>query len=156
MPASFFPMLLLATGMPLLVSCSKDDATPACKPTNVTMKVNGELQSFQATGRGYDFGTLSIVLDRRSANSNPFWEQGVSIELPYKKTGDNLIAHFYYHQYFNRVGFDGDFADGTFTSKVLVNTNTCFYAEFSGKLSDGNQEVIITEGKLSYTYEEPF
>jgi hypothetical protein len=43
-----------------------------------------------------------------------------------------------------------------FQSDVIINRNTCFYATFSAKLNDGNQEVIITDGKISYTYENPF
>ncbi len=159
MPKPFFQTLLLAICITLAVACSKEDnETNACRPTNVTMKVNGELQSFQAMGRGIDMGgsgyTLSLVLDRREMDT--FREQGVAISLPYKKTGDHVIEHFNYHQYINSTSFDGDFINGDFTSKVITNTRTCFYAEFSGKLSDGNQEVIITEGKLSYEYEEPF
>jgi hypothetical protein len=141
-----------------LTTCKKDDATPACQETDVTMTINGEKQTFQATGRGIDMmGSgyrLSINLDRR--DDNPFRQQTAVIYLPYKKTGKNVIQHFIYSQYINNVPFDGDFTDGEFECDVITNTRFCIYATFSGKLNDGNQEVMITDGKLSYQYETPF
>ena len=143
-----------------LSSCSDDDEKKPepCLATNVTMVVNGELQSFQAQGRGIDAMQdgyrLSINLDRRS--NDPYREQTIYIILPYKKTGQNIIQEFHYRQYINGVAFEGDFLDGTFECNIITNRNTCFYATFSGKLNDGNQEIIITGGKLSYQYETPF
>lgn len=142
-----------------LFSCANDDKNEQiCLETNVTMTVNGESQSFQAIGRGIDLREngyeLQLNLDRRS--NDPLREQGIAIILPYKKTGKNIIKQFIYHQYIDRISFDGDFKTGEFESNVITNTNKCFYATFSGTLNDGNQKVIITEGKLSYQYETPF
>ena len=142
-----------------LFSCSNDDdKEQVCLETNVTMNVNGESQSFQAIGRGIDLREngyeLHLNLDRRS--NDPFREQGIAIILPYKKIGENIIEQFIYHQYIDGIAFDGDFLDGEFESNVITNTSKCFYATFSGVLNDGNQEVIITNGSLSYEYEEPF
>lgn len=141
-----------------LFSCSNDDNEQVCLETNVTMNVNGESQSFQAIGRGIDLREngyqLHLNLDRRS--NDPFREQGIAIILPYKKKGKNIIEQFIYHQYINGISFDGDFLDGEFESNVITNTSKCFYATFSGVLNDGNQEVIITNGSLSYEYEESF
>ncbi|MFV0571059.1 MAG: hypothetical protein ACK5M1_01335 [Xanthomarina gelatinilytica] len=148
-------ILILST----LYSCSNDDDNEQqCMETNVTMTVNGESQTFQAIGRGIDLRQngyeLHLNLDRR--NTDPFREQGIVIILPYKKTGENIIEQFIYHQYIDNTPFNGDFLDGEFQSNVITNTNKCFYATFSGILNNGNQEVIITEGKLSYEYEKPF
>lgn len=145
-----------------LIACSHDnnqEVVSQCTPTNVSMVVNGELQTFQAYGRGIDIAEngyiLSINIDRRNFGSTN--EQGVYLQLPYKRTGKNLIEHFIYHQYVDNVVLDGDFVtDGNFTSEILVNRETCFLATFSGTLTDGNQEVEITNGVLSYTYETPF
>lgn len=142
-----------------LFSCSNDDDNEQdCMETNVTMNVNGESQSFQAIGRGIDLREngyeLSLNLDRRS--NDPFREQGITIILPYKKNGENIIEQFIYHQYIDGISFDGDFLNGEFESNVITNTSKCFSATFSGVLNDGNQEVIITNGNLSYEYEEPF
>ena len=147
-------LLLLVT----FISCSKDNDEPVCLETNITMKINGELQNFQAIGRGIDLRQndyeLSINLDRRS--DSPFREQTFYISLPYKKTGINIFEKIIYHQYINNTLFEGDFVNGELQSKVITNTNKCFYATFSGKLNDGNQEVNITEGSISYQYESPF
>lgn len=158
-------IILLIKGLLILLminfmSCSNDDDVnqQICLETNVTIRVDGEVQTFQAIGRGIDLREngyeLSINLDRRS--NDPFREQGIAIILPYKMTGENIFEQFIYHQYIDSTPFDGDFLNGEFQSNVITNTNKCFYATFSGKLSDGNQEIIITEGKLSYEYENPF
>ena len=145
-----------------LLACSNDnnhEVTLECIPTNVSMTVNGDVQTFQAIGRGIDITEngyiLSINLDRRNFGSTN--EQGVYLELPYKRTGKNLIKNFIYHQYINNVPFDGNFVtDGNFQSEVLINRETCFSATFSGTLKIGAQEIVITKGVLNYTYETPF
>lgn len=153
----FFSLLVILT-----FSCNKDDDNHEdilnCQPTNISMVVNGKPQTFQALGYGIDLMSEGYVLhlngDRRS--NDPFREQGIAVILPYKKTGKNVIKEFIYHQYIDNVSFDGDFTDGEFQCDVIINRNSCFYATFSGKLNDGNQEVIITDGIISYQYNEPF
>ena len=151
----FFVLLVFTT-----FSCNKDDgdAPLNCKPTNISMVVNGKPQTFQAIGYGIDLWPQGYVLhlnaDRRS--NDPLREQGIAIVLPYKKTGKNVIDKFLYHQYIDNVSFYGDFTDGVFQCDVKINRNSCFYATFSGKLSDGNQEITITDGIISYQYEDPF
>ena len=143
-----------------IISCSSDDneVEEVCMETNVTMTIDGEIQNFQAVGRGISLRSngyeLSINLDRRS--NNPFREQGVAIILPYKKTGENIIEKFIYHQYIENIAFDGDFIDGTLYSSVITNTNKCIHITFHGSLVVDNQEVIIENGDLSYKYEDPF
>ncbi len=143
-------------------SCNKDDDNKEvildCQPTKITMVVNGETQTFQALGYGIDLTSEGYVLhlngDRRS--NDPFREQGIAIILPYKKTGQNVIKNFFYHQYINNASFDGDFTEGEFQCNVKINRKSCFLATFSGKLNDGKQEVIITDGVISYQYEDAF
>lgn len=139
-------------------ACSNDDTSQKCYVTEVTMTVNGEHQSFQALGRGIDLRSwgyeLGIWLDRRSFT--PLREQSISIKLPYKRLGKNIIQSFVYNQYVDNVPFIGDFLLGDFESQVFSNNSKCFYATFSGKFSDGNQEIEITNGVLKYTYEESF
>ncbi|MEK8180109.1 hypothetical protein WMW71_07125 [Flavobacterium buctense] len=151
-----FLLLLLTV---LTLSCSKEDNNDVCLETNVSMVINGELQTFQTTGRGIDLNqdggyTLRIWLSRGS--SNPSLEQSILIVLPYQKRGDNVLDNFMYNQYSIGTTFNGDFSNGTIESKVITNSNTCFYATFSGTFNDGNQEFVITDGKLSYQYETPF
>lgn len=152
----FFSLLVIVA-----FSCNKDDNKEDilnCQPTNISMVVNGQPQTFQALGYGIDLRSEGYVLhlngDRRS--NDPLREQGIAVILPYKKTGKNVIEKFLYHQYINNVSFDGDFTDGEFQCDVKINRNSCFYATFSGKLSDGKQEVIITDGIISYQYNDPF
>ncbi|KAF2515216.1 BTB/POZ domain-containing protein [Flavobacterium foetidum] len=152
-----FAILVLVT-----VSCNRDDENQAedlnCKPTSISMVVNGTPQTFQALGYGIDLRSKGYELhlngDRRS--NDPLREQGIAVILPYKKTGKNIIQQFHYHQYIDKVSFDGDFLKGEFTSDVIINRNSCFYATFSGKLSDGKQEIIITDGIISYQYDKAF
>jgi len=141
----------------LLIACSKheQDDPNECRTTSVTMKVNGELLSFQANGRGAGMGVPLTVYAGRIIQS-PYLEQSFSISVPYKVTGNNLILTFNYHHYINRQSFDGNFTNGEISSKVITNKNTCVYIEFWGEISDGSQELVITEGKFSYTYEDPF
>jgi len=153
----FFLLLVMAT-----FSCNRDNDNQEenlnCKPTSISMVVNGKPHTFQAIGYGIDLRSEGYVLhlngDKRS--NNPLSEQGIAVILPYKKTGKNVIDKFIYHQYVNNVSFDGDFTDGVFQSNVIINRNSCFYATFSGKLNDGKQEIIITDGIISYQYEDPF
>lgn len=152
-------VLLLVLLTLVLTSCSNDDdSEQVCMETNVIMTVNGELQTFEALGRGIDLRQngylLQLNLYRRG--NDPFREQSIVIKLPYKKTGENILEQFLYRQYIDNTLFEGDFLNGEFESNVITNSRNCFYATFSGKLSDGNQEVIITDGTVSFKYEPPF
>lgn len=143
-------------------SCNKDDGdkdeTASCQETEITMKVNGELLTFYAYGRGLDLRAddYELSLNFGRDQQNPVEEQRLNLYLPYKATGENIIEQFQYSQYINKTFFSGDFVNGELQSKVITNTENCFRMTFSGKLSDGTQEVVITEGKISYTYDEPF
>lgn len=157
-----FPLICMLL-LVLLFSCHSDDDThdtPDCYPTFVSMKINGQSQTFLAVGYGISMNagggyTLGLNLDQSESvgSSN---HRAISIRLPYKLTGVNAIQHFEYISYWNDVAFHGDFTDGVFTSNVIINKNTCFLATFSGTLSDGNQQITITDGVLSYLYPDPF
>ncbi len=158
MKLKFFNIIFIVLAF-ILISCDKEVKEPDCITTNVSMLINGELKTFQAQGRGIELTNngyiLSLNLDGGS-NDPIYREQSFYIQLPYKKTGKNIIKSCNYHQYINSISLDGDLVNSDFQSEVIINQNTCFYATFSAKLKDGNQEVIITDGKISYTYENPF
>ncbi|MEM0543317.1 hypothetical protein WFZ85_11880 [Flavobacterium sp. j3] len=80
----------------------------------------------------------------------------IILELPYKKTGTNVVEAFKYFRVANGNSFQGDFALSELETKVTVNTNTCFSATFSGRATIGNSEVIITEGIIMHVYTDPF
>jgi hypothetical protein len=140
-----------------LLACSEEEEQ-TCRVTNVTMTVNGEVQTFQAIGRGISLrqSGYELQLNFYRGSSSPFREQSIAMKLPYKKTGNNIIEQFIYNQYIDNVAFSGDFVEGELQSKVITNTSKCFYATFSGQLNDGNQVVVITDGSISYEYEESF
>ncbi|AFL79598.1 hypothetical protein Aeqsu_0066 [Aequorivita sublithincola DSM 14238] len=146
----------------LFSSCSEDDSKndeiAICQETVVTMIVNGETQTFYAYGRGIGIRSdgYELIINVGRNVQNPLGEQDIAIYLPYKATGKNIIEQFIYSQYKDNIIFRGDFLDGELQSNVLVNTKSCFRMTFSGKLSDGNQEIVITEGKISYMYDESF
>src|SRR6187402_1832657 len=151
--------LLFIPVLTIFLSCSHSkDENQTCLPTKITMVVNGVPQTWNAGGRGIDLTPigykLSINLDRSIAE--PYSQQGVSIILPYKVTGANVIKSFHYLQYDHDQSFEGDFVDGQFKSYVISNTQNCLLATFSGKLNDGDQEIVITNGSVSYLYETPF
>lgn len=158
---SIFKLLLISTLLSF-TSCSEDDVKndeyAGCLETEVRMIVDGEQQIFYTSGRGIDSRTdgyelqISIARDQQ----DPFAEQNIGIYLPYKATGENIVERFTYFEYKNNTLFSGDFVSGALESNVLTNTKYCFVMTFSGKLSDGNREVIITNGKISYMYEQAF
>ena len=139
-------------------SCSNDDDHQPCYATDVTMTINGELQSFQAKGRGIDIREdgYELHLNFYRGSNNPFSQQNLTVKLPYKARGENIFEAFLYSQYIDNTPFEGDFLDGELQSQVITNTSNCFYATFSGVLTDGNQEIVITNGELKYEYEDSF
>ena len=139
------------------LSCSNEAESPKCEITSITMKIDGQLQSFEPTGYGIDLTDdghrLSIWFGRY--NTNPLREQNFLLTMRYKKTGANKIESLIYSE--NQLGssVSGNLVNENFVSNVRINRSSCFVATFSGKINSGNQEVNFTDAKVSYEYEEP-
>ncbi|MBU2929913.1 hypothetical protein [Winogradskyella psychrotolerans] len=146
----------------ILNSCSNDDDAVSCPQTeNATMTINGEVMDFQILGRGIDLDndgsghTLSLNL--ASGFYTPQQDTyAVTLKLPYKKTGTDIIEEFNYLRVQNGSSAEGDFVQSELISNVTVNKNTCFSATFSGSAIIGGNEVVITEGSINHTYSDPF
>lgn len=149
----------------LINSCSDDDNNDdvqTCPQTEiVSMKIDGELKQFEINGRGIDSNndgsghTLSIYL--LTGVFQPQQDSyAVTIILPYKKTGTNIIGEFNYFRVQNGTSTEGDFVQGEFESTVIVNTNLCFSASFSGSAIIDGSEIVITEGIVEHVYDDPF
>ena len=76
--------------------------------------------------------------------------------MPYKKTGHNVIDELLFIQYKDGNYIEGDLVNNDFHSDVMINRSTCFYATFSGKIDNDEEQIVITDGKLSWEYDEPF
>lgn len=149
----FFPLLLLIT-----MSCSDNESVQKCQETNITILIDGELQTFEPISRGILLTSngyeLTLGFYRRV--ESPLVEQNILITLPYKKTGKNIIENLFYTQYKNSIYFEGDIINDELQSNVTKNTNSCFSTTFNGKLNDGIQDIIIESIQVSYQYDEPF
>jgi hypothetical protein len=143
-------------------SCSKEKDATTCPETEyISMKINGETMQFKASGRGIDLNedglghTLSLF-NFAGVLSPKQDSYSITLKLPYKKTGIDIIEEFSYFRVQNTSSARVDFVQGELHSEVNVNTNTCFSATFSGRaIIDGN-EIIITEGTMNRIYSEPF
>jgi hypothetical protein len=154
--------LLLFTSIFIFSACSEDNATQTCPESEtISMKINGELRQFQIVGWGIDLDndntgytlTLQIVSGVFSPQQDSY---DITLKLPYKKTGTNIMEEFNYFRVQNGSSSEGDFVQGALQSSVTVNKNTCFSATFSGSsIIDGN-EIIITEGIINHVYSDPF
>lgn len=146
----------------LFFSCSDDDKNNApvqtCYPTHIEMKVNGEFIEMDAMGRGIMLTQNGYVLDLNFGHykSDPTKEVTIYIELPYQKTGKNLLTDFNFRYYFGDEYFTADINQGDVISEVISNTNKCFYMIFTATLTKNNKTYQITDGIVKYTYEEPF
>lgn len=144
----FFPILFL--------SCSDDDSPRPCEVTEISMKVNGELQIFESIGRGIDLRPNGYVLQLNFYRNSEDVEQNLVLRMPYKKTSHNVIDELLFTQFKDGDYIEGDLVNNDFHSKVLINRSTCFYATFSGQLDNDGEQIVITDGKLSWEYDEPF
>ncbi len=153
--------LLVFISLFILNSCSNDDE-PSCPQTeNISMKINGEIKQFEVNGWGIDLDndnsghTLTLWLE--TGVFNPQQDSfAITLKLPYKKTGNNIIEEFNYFSAQNATTHQGNFVQGELQSTVTVNKSTCFSATFSGRaIIDGN-EIIITEGIINHVYDDPF
>ena len=155
-------LLTIFTCLFIFNSCSKDDEESKCPEIeNISMKINGELKQFQIIGWGIDLNndgsghTLSLQIFTGVFNPQQN-SYDITLKLPYKKTGSNIIEEFNYFRVQNGTSSTVNFVSGEFQSKVTVNKNTCFSGTFSGHaIIDGN-EIVITEGILNHVYADPF
>lgn len=141
----------------VLVGCSKDDEQQDCRDPSITMVVNGELQTFQVLGYGIDLEgnghRLELYFHRFQAE--PYLEQSGFVTLRFKETGANIIEKIYWHQSVDGYTFDAEISQSVIQSYVETNNAWCFYGTFSAVFNDGNQQINVTDAKLSYIYNEP-
>ena len=144
-----------------LSSCSKDSGTPNSSQNEImSMKINGQAKQFQFAGRGLSFyngeyGTLRI--DLFTGVLSPQQDSyAITLELPYKGIGNNIIKEIRYFRVKDATSIGGDFVQGQLQSNVKENTELRFSATFSGStVIDGNK-ISITEGIINHVYEDPF
>ena len=155
-------LLLVFNCFLILNSCSDDDNIQTCPQTEIaSIEINDELKQFDINGWGIDLDndgtghTLSLWL-----HTGVFQPQqdtyDIIIKLPYKQTGNNIIEEFNYLRVQNGTSSEIDFVEGEFESEVITNTNSCFSATFSGRVTVDGNEIIITEGIIEHIYDEPF
>ncbi|WP_250432392.1 hypothetical protein [Hanstruepera flava] len=160
-------LLIVFIGSLLLNSCSNDDDddgdVQTCPQTEtVSMKINGELKQFEVNGRGIDLDndgsghTLSLWL--LTGVFQPEQDTyAITIKLPYKKTGTNIIEEFNYFRVQHGTSTNSDFvAQGVLESNIITNTNLCFSATFSGSAIVNGNEITITDGIIKHVYDDPF
>ncbi|MBY8962870.1 hypothetical protein KJK34_08925 [Flavobacterium sp. D11R37] len=119
------------------------------------MKINGELKTFTTGGREISiiWGTGQYDLSLLFYGST----QGtLRLEMIYKETGNNVIDLLKLGNFDEAHTGMYELVNDDFESNVLVNRSECFYATFSGKINANGEELIITEGVISYEYDEPF
>lgn len=157
-------LILVFTGLIILNSCSNDDDNNNACPQSKTiaMKINGELKQFEVNGRGIDLDndgsgyTLSLWLFTGVLQPQQD-SYAITLKLPYKSTGGNIIEEFNYFRTQNGTSVESDFvAQGELESNVIVNTNSCFSATFSGSAIVNGNEIVITNGIVEYIYDDPF
>lgn len=140
-----------------LNSCSKEeDGLPCPQTENISMKINGEAMQFRAMGWGIgqdETLELQIAAGVFSPEHNS-WT--LSLKLPYKKTGNNIINELHYSRVNNSTTLQGYFEPGDFQSQVTVNTKNCVSLTFSGSIVIDGNEIVITEGIINYVYPKPF
>ncbi|TXE15124.1 hypothetical protein FUA26_01045 [Seonamhaeicola algicola] len=157
-------LLLVLIGLILINSCSSDDDNNNTCPQSeiISMKINGELKQFEVNGWGIDLDyddsghTLSLWLF--SGKFQPQQDSyAITLKLPYKKTDTNIIEEFNYFRVQKGTSAESDFVvEGKLESNVLVNTNSCFSATFSGNAIVNGNEIVITDGIVKHIYNEPF
>lgn len=146
----------------MLNGCSDDDSQ-ICPQTEIaSMEINKELKQFDIYGRGIDLDndgtghTLSLYL--MTGVLQPQQDTyAITFKLPYKQTGKNIIEELHYFRVQNGTASEIDFvAQGVLENNVLVNTNSCFSATFSGSVLLNGTEISIEDGIVEHSYDEPF
>ena len=159
---NYLHLVLICFSLPILNCCSDDDSQ-ICPQTEIaSMEINKELKQFDIYGRGIDLDndgtghTLSLYL--MTGVLQPQQDTyAITFKLPYKQTGKNIIEELHYFRVQNGTASEIDFvAQGVLESNVLVNTNSCFSATFSGSVLLNGTEISIEDGIVEHSYDEPF
>lgn len=157
--------VIILINLILLNSCAKDSEDnrdqPCPKNEIVSMKINGEVRQFEVIGRGIDLDNagsghtlhLNLFTGVFSPQQNSY---AITLKLPYKGIGNNIIKEIGYLRVHNATSIEGDFLQGQLQSEVKVNSNTCFSATFSGSAIINGNEIIISEGIINHIYDDPF
>ncbi|PKD17304.1 hypothetical protein APR41_18575 [Salegentibacter salinarum] len=161
----YLHFLIIFVSLPILNCCSDDDDddSQTCPQTEIaSMKINGELKQFDVNRWGINIdndGTgHTLALGLMTGVFQPQQDTyAITIKLPYKQTGNNIIEEFIYLRVQNGTSSEIDFvAQGEIESNVLVNTNSCFSVTFSGSVMLNGNEIIIEDGIVEHIYDEPF
>lgn len=152
--------ILLLLFMFILASCSgnDDNESAICIPTSMSMIINGESVEYNVSGTGidWDWSRQKHILDQSFYySSSSLGESTISYSVPHKLKGKNVFETFVFRTYLNGSYIEINLLNEDFESEVITNSNTCLYAVFSGKFTLNNQEIIITEGKASFIFENP-
>lgn len=159
----YLHLLMISISLPIFNCCSDDDDSQTCPQSEIaSMEINDELKQFDVNGWGINIDndgtghTLSLQL-----MTGVFQPQqdtyAITIKLPYKQTGNNIIEEFNYVRVQNGTSSEIDFVtQGELESNVIVNTNSCFSATFSGTVILNGNEIIIKDGIVEHIYDEPF
>jgi len=158
----YLQALIIFVSLLILNCCSDDDDSQTCPQTEIaSMEINDELKQFDINGRGIDLDndgtghTLSLWL--MTGVTQPQQDTyAITIKLPYKQTGQNIIEEFNYFRVQNGTSEIDFVAQGELESNVIVNTNSCFSATFSGSALLNGNEIIIEDGIVEHVYDEPF
>ncbi len=156
-----FPITILISFL-FLNSCSKEEEVSPCPQSeNISMKINGEEMEFTAMGWGIDLDrddtghTLYLqIFDGTLYPQQNSWS--LSLFLPYKKTGNDIIEKILYFRVPNATPNEGYFYPGDLQSKVTVNTKNCISLTFSGRIVIDGNEIIISDGIIDHVYPYPF
>lgn len=125
------------------------------------MKINGEEKQFSVSGWGINLDndgtghTLEVQLTSGviSPQQNSY---SVTLIMPYRKTGNNIIEDLHYLRVDGATAIEGNFTQAGLQSKVTVNRNTCISTTFSGSATFDGNEVTITDGIIQHVYADPF
>jgi len=145
--------------------CSNQDENESCPTEIAVMEIDGITRNFNILGVSLGTGIfgrgteIQLNLDSRDEEVDFFRQQTIVLTFPFEETGDNLISEFLYSQNFRPDDFpeiSGDFLNGEFQSNIDRNSRFCLTASFSGRLSQGNDEVIIENGELVFILNDRF
>lgn len=160
---TYLHLLIILASLLIFNSCSNDDDSPTCTENEIaSIEINNDLKQFQVYGWGIDLDndgtghTLGLWL--MTGVLQPQQDTyAITIKLPYKQTGRNIIEEFIYFRVQNGTSSEIDVvARGTFESNVTVNTNSCYSATFSGSVILNGNEITIENGIVEHIYDDPF